>query len=751
MDKNRQLMRISGFLLLPFCLLMIMLGMGSRILTAQAAETAYVQKKMEYIALIHLMDDGGGEIGNMKESWLMTSDGDDIYCMDFYEEFITGPKTLSDISAKYEYSEIEDLALHVEYLRLHGDDYGLKDKQNYMMRQLLVWRRLSELGRLDGGKSMADGYFLDVEIQNQIFEAADQFYEENKGKYICGGSVLEGEGQITAMFWATPKPGAAALKKVSANESLTQENGCYTFKGGVYTVYADKDCTSSLGDLTLKTDGTSNELELPEGTYYIKESVSPTGYLSNPDVYTLEVKKAETATLTVQDTPGFALPLFAVKKIDAETDHSVPQGGASLAGARFEICYYDGYYEKDALPKTPLRSWVLQTLEEEADDGSDLFQAAFTEEHKVAGDEFYRDNGQIVLPLGTVSVREIQAPEGYLLNEDFYFVTRITMENDEVVLTDELTYPVAENLLRGGVKVQKRDLETGEDHPQGSASLAGAVFEILNENPRPVLVEGTLYEPGEVVLKLMADESGSVESSADVLPYGSYLIREVNVPEGYLLSGTLEREFQIQEQGVLVDLTAADAGILDQVIRGDLEGVKVAEKTQERLANVPFKLTSVTTGESHVLVTDENGQFSTAASFTPHTQNTNRGTSSEDGIWFGGGTPDDTKGALPYDTYWVEEQACAANEKFDLIPPFQIKISKDQAIVHLGTLTDSVPEIAEKTGEKQKTPVLTSGGSSAPRTGDSAALLFWGIFSLLSLTVLGTCAARFICGRIRRK
>ena len=102
--------------------------------------------------------------------------------------------------------------------------------------------------------------------------------------------------------------------------------------------------------------------------------------------------------------------------------------------------------------------------------------------------------------------------------------------------------------------------------------------------------------------------------------------------------------------------------VADQVYRGDLEFVKVSDGDLNRLANVPFSITSKTTGESHVIVTDRNGYVSTSADWMPHTSNTNRGESSSDGIWFGTSEPDDTKGAMPYDTYVIEEQRCEANE-----------------------------------------------------------------------------------------
>ena len=107
-----------------------------------------------------------------------------------------------------------------------------------------------------------------------------------------------------------------------------------------------------------------------------------------------------------------------------------------------------------------------------------------------------------------------------------------------------------------------------------------------------------------------------------------------------------------------------------------------------RLANVPFKITSKTTGESHIVVTDKNGQFSTASNWASHKRNTNAGKSSEDGIWFGTSEPDDSKGALLYGTYEIEKLACESNKGMKLIPAFEVVVSRNKVTIDLGTLTD---------------------------------------------------------------
>ena len=128
--------------------------------------------------------------------------------------------------------------------------------------------------------------------------------------------------------------------------------------------------------------------------------------------------------------------------------------------------------------------------------------------------------------------------------------------------------------------------------------------------------------------------------------------------------------------------------LTEQVIRGDLKLVKVGEGDQGRMAGVPFLVTSATTGESHTIVTDANGCASTAASWNPHTADTNGGTA-ESGVWFGGGEPDDALGALPYDAYIVEEQPCEANADRELIPAFEVSVYRDGATIDLGTLVNS--------------------------------------------------------------
>ena len=129
-----------------------------------------------------------------------------------------------------------------------------------------------------------------------------------------------------------------------------------------------------------------------------------------------------------------------------------------------------------------------------------------------------------------------------------------------------------------------------------------------------------------------------------------------------------------------------------------------------RFANVAFKLISETTGEEHIVVTDENGEVRTTTEWNPHSQNTNGNDGVEDeaawddhaGTWFGLTTEgwmvetQDGLCALPFDTYTVEELRCSGNQGYDLVRVEHVTISRNNTTIYLGTLDDQfegVPEI----------------------------------------------------------
>lgn len=497
--------------------------------------------------------------------------------------------------------------------------------------------------------------------------------------------IIPGKNNQTLVgSWYQVPYGYIELHKASANAAVSDGNGNYSLKGAEYGIYQGE---KQIAKLVTDENGYAKSGELESGNYTVKELTASKGYIVDVSAHNVTVEPEKTISLNVTEVPQNDPMDLLLQKLDKELKAAQPQGKASLAEAQFTVKFYTELSDTDPASggAKPARTWIFKTNSEG--------KAQFSKNYLVSGDAFYtqKDGKTPCLPLGTVTVQETKAPAGYFANDTVY-VQKITADGKAETVSCYNASSVEEQIYRGGVKLQKRDFETKKAEPQGDATLEGAAFTITSLNENPVMVDGKTYTKNQVVMSLTTDNKGSVSTKKDALPFGHYRADETKAPEGYLNEGKLSVEFDITKNGEIVDLTSEKAAIANQVIRGDLELVKVADGEQKRLSDIPFSITSVTTGESHTLVTDKNGYASTASKWNKHTHNTNQGKTSEDGIWFGTSKPNDSKGALPYDTYTIEEQRCKANESMDLLK-FEVTIYKDSVSVDLGTLTDDKIEI----------------------------------------------------------
>ena len=375
------------------------------------------------------------------------------------------------------------------------------------------------------------------------------------------------------------------------------------------------------------------------------------------------------------DTGGLAL-----SKEDSDAG-AMPQGDASLEGAKFDIinasgkpALVDGRSHPDgSVVKTIATSWS-----EEA--GAYIAKTP-------AG----------ALPCGTYRIVESAAPEGYLPS-DWEKTFEIKSDGQVVDISSE---PCADDVIRGGVQVTKSDVELGESEAIGGNShdaldtgstLSGIEFTISNASEEKVLVDGKWFEPGEAIETIStswneAEEAYTAQTANDELPYGTYTIQETKTNDSYLLTDGTAKTFQIRQDGAMVNATPSGGELefFDQVVRNDLEIVKMAEDTNASL-QVAFKVTNMSTGEAHVIVTDENGNVSTASSWNKHSNNTNGNDGlleaevikvsdmdSRAGVWFSLGEDgtnaevDDGLAALPYGKYTLEELRSDSNEGYELV------------------------------------------------------------------------------------
>ncbi|MDL2234668.1 class B sortase [Christensenellaceae bacterium OttesenSCG-928-L17] len=435
---------------------------------------------------------------------------------------------------------------------------------------------------------------------------------------------------------------------------------------------------------TMTTDATgtattANDL-LPYGQYEIIEKAPPEGYL-NTGVIRQTLNIADNGVIVSLKTSNTAIKNNVIRggveteKWDIErSERTLKQGDATLLGAVLEI------WNRSA------NSVVVGGVE----------YAPNTVVHTMTTDaDGWAGTTNDLLPYGTYEIVEKTPPTGYLNTGVIRQAFQIK-EHGAIVSMKASEDVIQNNIIRGGIRVEKWDNEIDEHRPQGGATFEGAVFEIVNRSMDSVLVQDVLCAPGEVVYTFATDATGAALTPSNLLPYGTYEVRETNPPAGYLATGMLSRTFTIRDHGMIVHLNTSDTAIKNDPIRGDLKGVKISDGNAKRLANVPFRITSATTGESHVIVTDINGEFNTASNWNPHSQNTNRGETDRDGIWFGElRVLNDDLGALLYDTYIMEELRCEANREYELLT-FTVSIYRHNTVVDLGTLTDDyiqVPEI----------------------------------------------------------
>ena len=343
---------------------------------------------------------------------------------------------------------------------------------------------------------------------------------------------------------------------------------------------------------------------------------------------------------------------------------------------------------------------------------------------------------------GRYYVKETKAPKGYFTDSQVYTadVSGANRESSPVKLSvsdNPANDPMA--MLLGKYDGQKTYNGAG-NLPQGSATLAGAEFtvdyyatldyksydDLKNADVKPMRswtfsTDSNGFCSFDIAHFVSGDAFWYRLDGTPALPRGTVVIRETKAPMGYVKSD--EVSFQkIQENNSVEGVITYNAPeVAEQVYRSDIEFTKKADNGSDRLAGVPFKVTSLTTGESHIAVTDENGYFSSASSWNAHDSNTNANdwalTASDTidstkldanaGFWFGNNSvldgngttstsdavkADNKLGALPFDTYSVEELRCSANEGYALINT-TVTVTRDAKTIDLGTFDDPEPEI----------------------------------------------------------
>lgn len=552
---------------------------------------------------------------------------------------------------------------------------------------------------------------------------------------------------ISIVYPSAPKNGYLKIHKSSANPEMTDKNSCYKFEDIRYGIFTDAACVNNLVVLTLDANGYSQPYELPEGTYYVREAdAAPgSGYQTNGTVYTVNVTAGTTADAPVMcETTDVPLndPLgIQINKINSDGTTT-----ADLSGAEYTITYYPKQYtslveiKEETDPEVKPTVWVIQTLK--AANGN--YRAMLDDAHIVpnsnsAGAVFGKNHtGTYVIPLGTITVEETKAPAGFtkdgavvssaktgatISGTNNVYLFQFVDENSAVYLKsgnalstsldDEtaVTLTYAERQINGTPKMEKHDLELNKKAAMGGTNFDGITFEVycLDDS---VIIGNTTYKKGETIETVTSDAEGNVTMTTQY-PIGHYAVREKSANNYYTNDGQIHYFNVVEYQGgafIQYETNMNAVTFTDRVVRGDLSFVKKNYDTGEALAYIPFCITNNATGETHYILTDANGNFTSATGKTTNTnanddvlskygekdvvpQSVIDSLAKDAGLWFGMGSEgtmtaaNDSYGAFVYGTYTITELKTEATRSMKMYTN-TFTIDTDGKVLDLGTVNN---------------------------------------------------------------
>lgn len=345
------------------------------------------------------------------------------------------------------------------------------------------------------------------------------------------------------------------LTKTSANTSITAGNSNYSLAGAVYDVYEGNSATGTpVASFTTNSSGvaTLSRKLYPNRTYTILERTPPPGYVKDTTPHPFYLTY-NAATMDVVDDPTTIR--LTVKKKDSETNTSVAQGNASLAGAQYKVTYVNG-------------TKTVENIVTTNSSGSATLRG---------------------LPIGvTVTVQEITAPAGYKLDSRVHtYVTTTKTEKIEYVLEPE---DFTEDVFKGKISLTKQiemlgadaQLEQGAEY-QVYLKSAGS-YNAAKDTERDYLVTGA---DGKSITK--------------DLPYGTYTLHQIK--------GVPGREFKDMDVDVHENGKTYEVTLTNELKYAPLKIVKTSE--DGNVAGFTFKVTRLADGYSKTYTTNAAGEIIT--------------------------------------------------------------------------------------------------------------------------------------------
>lgn len=444
-----------------------------------------------------------------------------------------------------------------------------------------------------------------IKNKNSLYLITSNTYASYQ-TFAQGSNYAVKDGYVKLTF---PDVVKLQLQKSSSNPELTAGNDCYSLNGAEYGIYTDKACTRKIGSITTNASGYGSYSKYVDSTasYYAKETKAPKGYELDKTVYTfvssrkkdsngyaifkavrLSDKKTEPQDNPVNDPVGIVL-----QKKNAVTGETTSQG---LGGAVFSIEYYAQEIDKDydvkadetapALDSKNLkRTWYIQTDE---DGYCDLNKKYLASEY--SSDDFYytsAENPVPAIPIGTVVIREVKAPDGYSLsNVVFYRVINEEIAGIAQDTNTPINVPIDEMPAKAYIGIHKLN--------QSGVGVANAAY--------------GLYADAEckqtAVSTLVTDKNGKGVFSDSVDVGKTYYIKEQTAPTGYELDETVYPVIANEENSTVE--TAVIQTIYEDAVKADLKIKK--SSTDGIVSNLWFAISDSRGNEYNAVSTDKNGE-----------------------------------------------------------------------------------------------------------------------------------------------
>lgn len=412
--------------------------------------------------------------------------------------------------------------------------------------------------------------------------------------FAQGSNYAVKDGYVKLTF---PDVVKLQLQKSSSNTELTAGNDCYSLNGAEYGIYTNKACTKKIGSITTNASGYGSYSKYVDASasYYAKETKAPKGYELDETVYTFvnSGKKAADGTkiysFSCTDDPVNDPVGIILQKKNAVTGETTSQG---LGGAVFSIEYYAQEIDKDydvkanetapALDSKNLkRTWYIQT---DADGYCRLAENYLAADF--SSDDFYYSSGIITIPIGTVVIREVKAPDGYSLSDVVFY--RVINEEIAGLAQDTNTpikVPIDEMPAKAYIGIHKLN--------QSGVGVANAAYGLYSDSAC-----ASLYDK----LTTNADGKGTFAKSVDVGK--TYYIKEQTAPTGYELDDTVYPVITNEENSTVE--TAVIQTIYEDAIKADLKIKK--SSTDGIVSNLWFAISDNLGNEYNAVSTDKNGE-----------------------------------------------------------------------------------------------------------------------------------------------